>query len=254
MPDISTAGALLAADSFRVREFEGSAQVRGFSLHLTRFAATVGAAAAARVGPDWMRGTLPRFLALARTQIAESGAGFPRLELWHQGATEPQLALSLRELPLLTETLAMRSAPDIDLVHPERKGPNIAQLSALNRTLGAEALLLDRAGRVLEGATTSVLWWEQETLCRTASAERVASVTERIVLSIARDMGISIASRELAPDDLARREAWAVNALHGIRPISTIDAIQLPEGDGGRLARFRSALDQSWEPVLDAEP
>jgi hypothetical protein len=47
----------------------------------------------------------------------------------------------------------------------------------------------------------------------------------------------------------APREVWALNALHGIRVVTSIDGVALPEPDTQRLACFREALDQTWQPI-----
>ena len=42
---------------------------------------------------------------------------------------------------------------------------------------------------------------------------------------------------------------WAVNALHGIRPVASLDGNALADPEPARLAWFRAALDRSWEPL-----
>ncbi|MFC7765485.1 hypothetical protein [Leucobacter soli] len=53
----------------------------------------------------------------------------------------------------------------------------------------------------------------------------------------------------LAPVELAQHEVWAVNALHGIRVVTSIDGTPLPPPDERRLQWFREALDRTWEAV-----
>lgn len=230
---------LRVADSFRVRVRNGRAEARGFAHHLERFASSVRAARPTVEGLD-------AFLARACREIAAYGEGNPRLELRHDGS----LALLLRPLPELRETIELRSSRAQGFAHPERKGPNIARFAELNRGLGAEALLLDASGRAIEGTTTAILWWRDETLCFAASGARVASVTERIVLAAAEAEGTPTAAGEATPGELASHEVWAVNALHGIRPALHVDGAELPEVASARLRRFRAALDRSWESVL----
>ena len=242
--------ALLAADSFRVRVLDGGAEVRGFARHLRRFrrtalAAWPAGAASAADAPARVR----RFLAEAAAEIAGAGAGFPRLELWAGGdpdRPDPELRLSLRPLPELRDTIALVTAPPTPLEHPERKGPNLERLAALNRALGAEALLVDAGGWVTEGATTSLLWWPGRTGRVVASGARVDSVTERILRDAAPE---ALAPGRVARAELGAHEVWAVNALHGIRPVSSLDGRPLPAPDPARLSRFRRLLDRAWEPV-----
>lgn len=235
-------GALLVADSFRVRVRDGRAEVRGLDHHLTRFARHTDAASSGR-----LRG-VGNFLDEARHRIAAHGDGFPRLEYRVDGSLE----LLLRPLPALHDTIALRTASGVALEHPERKGPNIARLAELNRTLGAEALLLDTDGLAIEGATTSLLWWRDGALCTSAAGPRVASVTEALVVEAARAAGIEVVRGCAAAAALAAHEVWAVNALHGIRRVRAIDEAAAPAPNGRRLAEFRAALDGTWQEVAPA--
>lgn len=264
---------LLVADSFRVRlnPKTHAAEVRGLARHLGRFSTSVlecwpGAAE-----------RLDAFLAEALPRIAAYGEGFPRLELWgdpdamHTEARDPELRLSLRPSPELRDTIELRTAHGVSLEHPGRKGPNISRLAELNRDLVCEALLLDREGRVLEGATTSLIWWTDDTdesghfvkLRWKKPANRVDSVTEGLLQEAAqkRLVGVkpnrqrtgSLSEGRPTPTELARYEVWAVNALHGIRPVTSIDGIALPDPVPRRLKWFREALERTWQPLVEQQ-
>jgi branched-subunit amino acid aminotransferase/4-amino-4-deoxychorismate lyase len=261
---------LLVADSFRVRAgtagtARGTAVVRGWPLHLARFRVSVIALSGlAREGASSVK--LDAFLADATEQIAAYGNGFPRLELWGSpGATTtttttttatatatPELRLNLRPLPaLITPTVKLRTAPNVTLATPGTKGPNIALLADLNRELGAEALLTDAAGYVLEGATTSFIWWDRDTghvAAQQGGVDRVASITEALLSGAARHSATPLRPTLVTPADLARHEVWAVNALHGIRVVTAIDGVALPAPDLARLRAFRALLDH-WTPL-----
>ena len=71
--------------------------------------------------------------------------------------TDQQLRLSLRHLPELGQSIEARTADFSPIDHRDRKGPNIARYAQLNQELGAEALLTNELGQVVEGATTSLL-------------------------------------------------------------------------------------------------
>ena len=275
---------LLVADSFRVRQHPttGRAEVRGWSRHLDRFSRAVGDVCASGLSASYLSGTehspissraeLESFLQESARRIAAFGEGFPRLELW-QDAAGTRFSLNLRPAPPLGDTLEMRTAPEIILDHPGRKGPNIGRLRELNRTLGAEALLLDTAGNALEGATTSLMWWEPgaSTAYVVASpqpasehppANRVPSITESLLRDavdvIGQDPGSSGTARVDAglvpPARLVQSEVWAVNALHGIRVVTTIDGQTTLPPHRDRLDRLRTELDRSWELVLPPSP
>lgn len=273
---------MLAADSFRVRSNPrtGDAEVRGLDLHLRRFTrAVLDAHGLAGEDPGAQRIThrVDAFLAEALSRIAAYGEGFPRLELRDpaEPGGDPEPGLALRPLPELRDTIELRSAPGVRLEHPRRKGPNIARLAELNRELGAEALLLDGDGCVLEGATTSLIWWPGGPGGRGASgavvrsSARVPSVTERLVIDAAgrfpgaehrtarpqphtqpQPQPRSITVEQLLPrTGRAPQEVWAMNALHGIRVVTSIDGVAMPEHDEQRLGWFREALDRTWQPI-----
>ena len=250
--DQDPAGALLVADSFRVRAHDGRAEVRGWPLHLARFRAAVSTVAPARTGASAEALGLDAFLADAAERIAAFGPGFPRLELRagsDAGARGPGLGLELRPLPRLTEELAVVTVAAPAVPDAAVKGPNIARYGELNRSSGAETLLLDPDGAVREGATTSVLAWDGGTLLVAPSADRVPSVCERLVREVAASLGVPVAARPVHRAELGADEVWAVNALHGIRPITSIDGAPAVDPDPARLARFRTALDRTWVPV-----
>jgi len=236
---------LLVADSFRVRGGSGRAEVRGLARHLERFRRGAGEAAAELGLPE---PDTERFLASALSAIAEYGEGFPRLELHRNG----RLDVRLRPLPKLGDSLDLRSVWPAD-AQPAgsvtRKGPNLERYLQLNRELGAEALLLDADGRVVEGTTTSVLWWSGGDLCLVRSTARVASVSEAMITEIAGRHDTALRPTAVSPAELARHEVWAVNALHGIRVVRAIDGEPTPGGVPRRLTSFREALDRTWEPV-----
>lgn len=248
---------LLVADSFRVRPNprNGAAEVRGWSLHVARFRASVLASmpwAGALAEVDTFLETSARRIA---HWVHAYGEGFPRLELWHSEQGAPELALSLRARPVLAHTIGMRVATGVQLTKPEVKGPNIARLADLTRSLSAEALLLDPAGHVREGATTSLVWWDRDTERGYVAGDpqeapfhgRVHSVTEQLLRTRIADLEPALVS----PAELARHETWAVNALHGIRPVTRIDETALPTPEPTRLHRAMQTLDRSWEPLFD---
>ncbi|MBP1325024.1 branched-subunit amino acid aminotransferase/4-amino-4-deoxychorismate lyase [Leucobacter exalbidus] len=228
---------------------------------------------------------LDEFLTEALERIDAAGEGFPRLELWQTspalgkqaaqeapgtqaaqqaGSAQPpqqvpsvqlvpgwELSVALRPLPVIRDSIELRTAPlPASLVSPARKGPNIAVYSEIARSLGCEGLLVDADGAVIEGTTTSLVWWDAAGRgFVAASTQRVPSVAEALVAREARSLGAPLMPATVTPDQLVGRDVWAVNALHGIRPVRSIDGQALTVHDAGRLARFRLALDGTWEPV-----
>ncbi len=160
--------ALLVADSFLVDD----GRVRGLSLHRARFTASCAAHGIEAGG----------FFDAVIAELPREGRWFPRLELsagkgLGTGA-EPELVTG--EASALGAELGsrLRPAPEYggpvavlpyDRPDPRRqprvKGPDLELLGALRDRAAAsdgagEVLLCGRAGEVLEGAYTSLLWWE----------------------------------------------------------------------------------------------
>lgn len=239
---MSTAlASLLVADSFRVRlnPETGNAEVRGLDRHLFRFSRTVREVCG-RTLTD-----VGSFLEHACQEIADYGAGMPRLELLDR----ERLNLRLRPLPELRTTLDYRSVTDAPRQHAHRKGPHIELFAQLNQRLEAEGLLLNDEGLAVEGTTTSVVWWDGEQLHRAPSDGRVASVTESLVANAAKTASIVIERSSATPEQLAGHEVWALNALHGIRVVASIDGVTLPKPEPRRLAYFQQELEETWQPV-----
>ncbi|UOQ58727.1 aminotransferase class IV [Leucobacter allii] len=236
---------ILVADSFFVRMRDGAAHVRGWELHRERFAAAV-----LGVRPEAGE-ALDRFLDDARRALAEAGAGFPRLEL-RAGPPDapPDLRVALRPAPQLGATIELRSSDEPIAPHADRKGPNIPRYAELRRRLGAEPLILDERGSIVEGGTTALLWWEGAEGRVVGNRRRVASVTERLLRDAAAQAGTPLVDAEIDAASVTRREVWALNALHGIRTVSSIDGVAAPTPDPGRLAVFRAALEDRWAPIL----
>jgi len=279
---------LLVADSFRVRvnPRTGEAEVRGWNAHLERFTGSVlermpEAAEREAEGRRLVEAAcierIETFLEDSRNRIAAYGEGFPRLELRapERAGGDPELALSLRPLPELGSTIELRTASGIRIDHPGVKGPNIAGFAELNRRLGAEALRLDAAGRAVEGATTSIVWWTDDDESghivgspADGSVDRVDSVTEALLEALVdeallvdaaqgrlvgskpgRRRSGALAAARPTPEELLRAEVWAVNALHGIRVVTSIDGVAMRPPNERRLRWFREALERTWQPL-----
>jgi branched-subunit amino acid aminotransferase/4-amino-4-deoxychorismate lyase len=131
---------------------------------------------------------------------------------------------------------------------PRRKGPDLARLAALRERAAAhdagEAVIADGDGRLLEGAFTSLLWWEGETLCAVPDdAPILPGITRALLLELARDRGTPVAQRRPAPRELADRETWLVSALHGIRVVTGWADGGPPAGGAPRAGGWQRLLD-----------
>ena len=86
---------------------------------------------------------------------------------------------------------------------PRRKGPDLALLASLRaqaREHGADELLLcDGDGALLEGALSSLLWWEDDALCTTPDEHALPGVTRALLLAHARGAASRCASARRSP-------------------------------------------------------
>ncbi len=225
--------ALLAADSWLVDEGGD----RAAAAHWARFGA-----ACLQLGAD--RDDLLRFRAAARSALPLQGRWFPRVELTADG-----FALRLRRAPPpVREARVVLGAPGDPRGHPRRKGPDLALLAGLRATAAArggdELLLCDGDGRLLEGALSSLLWWEDDVLCTTPDEHTLPGVTRGLLLAIARERGVELRVRAPYPAELAGRETWLSSALHGIRVVSAWIELGQPAGAGTRAPAWREELDR----------
>lgn len=233
---------LLVADSWLVRD----GRVRGLERHRERFLRACGEVD----GPPLRR--LLEFWRDMTDALPRTGEWFPRVEL-APGAQ--QLRLLLRTAPPLGTGVRVWAAGQSDpRAVPRRKGPDLAALAGVReRACGEgadEAVLVAPSGTVLEAATASVLWWEDDTLCLPPPRLPVLpGVTVALVLERAARQGVPVAHRERTVAELDGREVWLVNALHGIRPVTGWAGGPLRAAPAERAPEWRTWLDDIMEPL-----
>lgn len=244
---VPTVGERLAvADSWLLRD----GRVRGLVRHRERFLRACGHSG----GPSLRQ--LVDFWRDVTAALPRTGEWFPRVEL---GAESRELRLLLRHAPPLGTGVRVWAAGQTDpRTVPRRKGPDLDILARVRqRASGAgadEAVLVAPSGVVLEGATSSLLWWEDDTLCLPSPQLPVlAGVTVGLIQERAQRTGVRVAHRERALADLDDREVWLVNALHGIRPVTewTGGGTELPlrAGSAVRAPEWRQWLEGLMEPL-----
>jgi branched-subunit amino acid aminotransferase/4-amino-4-deoxychorismate lyase len=241
-------GPLLAADSWLVRD----GRVRGLARHRERFAracAEAGGPPAYQLAAFWrdMTAALPR----------ADGFWFPRVELVAAGRHRAELRLRVRVAPALAPGVRVwgTGQPDPRTL-PRRKGPDLGTLAAVRIRASAqgqgaeEAILTSAAGLVLEGASSSILWWEDEALCLPPPELPVLpGVTTGLIQERARRSGIRMVHPRRTVAELAGREVWLVNALHGIRPVTGWTDRRMPAGPAQRAPEWRDWLAGITEPL-----
>ncbi|MER6137655.1 aminotransferase class IV [Streptomyces sp. NPDC001815] len=233
---------LLAADSWLLRD----GRVRGLGRHRERFLRACGDCG----GPSLDQ--LDEFWRDMTAALPRTGTWFPRVELV---AGSLQLRLLLRYAPPLAPEVRVWAAGQLDpRTVPRRKGPDLDVLARVRQRAAGqgaeEAVLIAPSGFVLEAATSSVLWWEDDTLCLPPQQLPILSgVTSGLVQEHALRSGIRLAHRERTLAQLAGREVWLVNALHGIRPVASWEGRPMDVGAAPRAKEWREWLDGLMEPL-----
>lgn len=236
-------GEIAVVDSWLVT----NGRMRGFEAHERRF----GTACGDRFGIG--RSHIREFLLAAMARVPAEGRWFPRAEL-RVADGPPGLHFRIRPAPPQGHSvrLWLPDGPDARTC-PAVKGPDLewlaAQRAAAVKAGAGEAVLLSADGRVLEGSTTSILWWRGDTLCAPPEDGRILPGTTRAELFEAADAsGVPVAFENPRPRDLDGLEVWAVNALHGIRPVTAWVGADISPGPANRALRWQVYLDQiCWE-------
>ncbi|MGI5500741.1 aminotransferase class IV [Lentzea sp. CA-135723] len=228
--DADDSGEVRVIDSWLVEE----GRVRGFGLHARRFAEACGrfADVSAPLSPAPLHSALPHsapphsaplhsatrtdaFFRAVAESLPEQGRWFPRVELVDTGSRK-RLRLWLRPAPPRTRTVRLWHAGPDRRAQPSVKGPDLDHLASLRTAAQAagadEALLLSPEGHVLEGSTTSIVWWRGDTLCGPPLGKVLPGVTRALLGPVTEELA--------TPADLANVPVWTVNALHGIRPVT----------------------------------
>lgn len=209
-----TENPLFAAESFLV----DNGMARAPELHAERFAKSCQAFTHLKTRE------LNHFWQLAMRQIPAEGLWFPRIEMTGT-KKERVLQIRLRPAPERQSEARLVYGDTRDRrKHPRRKGPDIALLHNQRQhvlAMGAdEGFLCTPSGYLLEGLFSSILWWEDGTLCQTPASKRVLpSITARLIREVAAKRHIPFAWRFRHWQALEGHETWVVNAFHGIRRV-----------------------------------
>lgn len=203
---------ILVADSLLVSE----GNVRSLDKHLVRFMKQTSLKAPELL-PD-----LPEFLFRFFELVPRTGNQFPRLEI----QSDLSLKVQIRPAPELTETVTLWTYPEPDpRVDLSVKGPEL-QLGAEIRDKAKEheadeAILLTKEGFISEGALSSLVWWEDETLVAPGNhIPWLESITRTEVFEIAELLSINTKFANRTPEELINKEVWLLSSLRGIRTVT----------------------------------
>ena len=235
---------LLVADSWLVAE----GYVRALRHHRNRFLSSCRQLAG--IGEN---GTIPVW-EKALELVPRTGCFFPRIEL----AGKPGQAIfqiRIRKAPPVCRTIRLIDCRITDSRKaPRHKGPDLQKMSAIRQNIlktGAdEGILTTAKGFLLEGLTTSIMWWEGQTLCTVSPAHRVLpGITVQLVQSVAASGNIRLAYRQRKPEDLNECEVWAVNALHGIRRAVNWEQSPFKTSSHTDIDFWQKAIDRFMEKI-----
>ncbi len=238
--------ALTVADSFLVQ----NGTVRALDRHFARFASSIS--------DERTRRQLPGFFASAVAVIPHSGDWFPRLEYRESQPAGQKLFLRIRTAPERTESVRLWTLADRDpRTNPAVKGPDLAICQQLRRAAnlhGAdETVLLTEDGFIADGALSSIVWWENETLFGPDDTTPwLPSITRELVFELASQAGYQTNQRRARPAELAGCEVWSLSALQGIRAVEAWEGVavvpaRLASPFSKRLAMLAQPLSSSEE-------
>ena len=237
--------ALSVADSFLVQ----NGTVRALDRHFARFASSIS--------DEKTRRQLPGFFASAAAVIPHSGDWFPRLEYRVSQPAGQKLFLRIRTAPERTESVRLWTLADRDpRTNPAVKGPDLAICQQLRRAAnlhGAdEAVLVTEDGFIADGALSSIVWWENETLFGPDDTTPwLPSITRELVFELASQAGYQTNQRRARPAELAGCEVWSLSALQGIRAVEAWEGVAVAPA---RLASpFSKRLAMLAQPLSSSE-
>lgn len=245
-PAPGEAGTLRVIDSWLVED----GLVRGLDLHAERFCAACTRMSGP--GPD----VIVAFLRAAAESLPTRGRWFPRVELLEWGA-DTRLRMWLRPAPPRSRTVRMWTGAGRDRRRsPGVKGIDLAYLTALRNAATAagadEALLVSSEGHVLEGASTSIVWWRGDTLCGPpAGSGLLPGITRALLDRLIGAAGHPVAVELATTEELDGLPVWALNALHGIRPV-TEGLGRFVETDATDAYRWQTGLETLCVPAASA--
>ncbi len=136
--------------------------------------------------------------------------------------------------PLFPDKKLYRDGCTCVTVEYERALPHAKTLNMLRsylahrtaREAGAyDALLIDRAGRIVEGTRTNFFCMKERTLYSPSERDILLGVTRKIVLRVAAEHGFEVVERDIRMRDLAQYDAaFLTSTSTKIMPIRSIDA------------------------------
>jgi len=116
---------------------------------------------------------------------------------------------------------------------------NLMAVGQAKRQGAHEAVLVDAAGRVTEGASSNVFIVTRGALhTPPLSAGILEGITRRKLMALARDNGLSVEERELRPEELrGADEVLITGTLREVMPVTRVDDQLIGDGNPGPVTR-----------------
>lgn len=141
--------------------------------------------------------------------------------VWHASATLQ--TVKTRRIPDRAVPVSSTTHTRLDAVLARRE---------LRATDADEAMMLDAEGNVAGGADSSLFFVSDNALRAPQSdGHGPATVTREVILDLAESEGFPVGEGQYAPDDVRRAdEVFLVNASWEVRPVATVDGIDVGRG------------------------
>ena len=167
---------------------------------------------------------------------------------------KPSLVVTVRRIPPYPTDIERWTARAI--THPDQRWarcdikstgllPNVLARQAAAEQGAAEAILIDAAGTVTEGAATSLWIVDAKGRLRTRHLDQhiLPGCTRDALLAVMQDAGIAFAEQAFSQAELrAAQEAFLTGATSFVKPIVAIDGQPVGDGRVGPVARTLFAL------------
>lgn len=174
-----------------------------------------------------------------------------------KGADKPTLVMTLHPAPTTLNSssarwklvIASQRLPAGDALAQFKTANKLAQILARAEADAAgadEALLLNTAGHVVEGASSNLFWIEGKTVCTPPLTDGLLpGVTRAVTFEICQRLSLPLAERAVTPEQLRRADGIFLT----LSSIGVAEAIAL---DGARLATSPLAADihSTYEKLL----
>jgi branched-subunit amino acid aminotransferase/4-amino-4-deoxychorismate lyase len=220
-------------------------RVKGLDLHLSRLAHDCDAVFGTPLDAEHVRQLVRHATAAVDRPVVVRVTVFdPQLEVGHPGGSVtprvlvtsrpapsvPPPPLNLRSVEYVRELAGVKHVGLFGPLHHRRR----SQLAGYD-----DVLFTDPTGQISEGATWNICFFDGSVL-HWPKAEHLPGVAMRLIRAISLPGKPSAEAPIDVPHAQAMRAAFATNAVVGVRPVRSIDDVELP-GDPGLLAELREA-------------